>query len=150
MNVPESPDSCPHRRRVIARTTIGEQAIEVYRCVLETSCTLSAALTRRDGSPMAACSSCTRQTEQATPDQIAAAQSRDRSQRSSECPHRGDGIRREKCTLCGSQAGPKGTLVQISTCALYGECAPVRYTAGQKPRACSTCEIPGTIPRQVK
>lgn len=59
---------------------------------------------------------------------------------STACVHRGEILRTEKCQLCGSALGPKGTLVQIRACSLHGECAAGRYKAGQRARSCSTCD----------
>ena len=130
---------CPHRRHKHATTIIDGQLITVYRCVLEGSCTLTpCGLTRSTGEPLAVCAGCHRQDEQPTEAQLAA--TRKRSRQGGDCIHRGDVIRSERCELCGSQAGPKGTLVQISSRNIFGECAPSRYKSGQSARACSSCE----------
>jgi hypothetical protein len=130
---------CQHRKRVINRTEIDGAMVDVFRCVLEEYCTATeAGLIRRDGTPMAACEQCTKQNDVATPEQIARTKPTSPG-KPPDCIHKLPVIRTEPCELCGSKFGPKGTLVEISGCALHGECAPARYKAGQVVRSCATC-----------
>lgn len=53
------------------------------------------------------------------------------------CAHLGDEIRQDKCEICGSQAGPKGTRVSIRACVAHGECAATRYKQIGQPAICN-------------
>lgn len=53
------------------------------------------------------------------------------------CANLGDVIRTDKCEICGTANGPKGTAVQVRKCSVHGECSAARYRQIGQPAICN-------------